>query len=148
MRSWASFSPPRKIAYPPRRRLVVQPPALHPAARLAARPELYHMLDILFPGRPARTCDGTTRRDFLRVGSLGLAGLSLPALLRAEARAGAGGARKAGGGRAKSVVLVFLGGGLSHHDTFDPKPDAPDDIRGKYAPIGTAVPGLTVGEKL
>src|SRR5205823_13629920 len=83
-----------------------------------------------------------------RVGSLGLAGLSLPALLRAEARAGAGGARKAGGGRAKSVVLVFLGGGLSHHDTFDPKPDAPDDIRGKYAPIGTAVPGLTVGEKL
>jgi Protein of unknown function (DUF1501) len=103
------------------------------------------MLDILFPGRPARTCDGTTRRDFLRVGAL--AGLSLPALLRSEAAAGAG-PKKANGARAKSVVLVFLGGGISHHDSFDLKPEAPDDIRGKYAPIDTAVPGLKIGEKL
>jgi hypothetical protein len=100
------------------------------------------MLDVVLNHRPARTCDGGTRRDFLRVGSLGLAGLSLPALLRAEA------AKKAGGARAKSVVLVFLGGGLSHHDTFDLKPDAPDDIRGNYSPIHTAVPGLQVGDKL
>jgi hypothetical protein len=109
------------------------------------------MLDIAFPCRPARTCDGQTRRDFLRVGSLGLAGLSLPALLRAEA--GANG--RAGGvnppvkrTRAKSVILVFLGGGISHHDSFDLKPDAPDDIRGKYTSINTNVPGLAIGEKL
>ncbi|MBX9583700.1 MAG: DUF1501 domain-containing protein, partial [Gemmataceae bacterium] len=65
------------------------------------------------------------------------------ALLRAEAAAGP--ARPA---RAESVVLVFLGGGLSHHDTFDPKPDAPDDIRGQYRTIPTVIPGLRVGEKL
>src|SRR5439155_24854148 len=50
--------------------------------------------------------------------------------------------------RARSVILVFLGGGLSHHDSFDLKPDAPDDVRGKYKPIPTVVPGLQVGEKL
>ena len=100
------------------------------------------MLDLVFR-RPSRRCDGVTRRDALT--GLGLAGLglSLPAVLRSEARA----ATKAGP-RAKSVLLVFLGGGLSHHDTFDPKPDAPDDIRGKYKPIPTAVPGLVVGELL
>jgi hypothetical protein len=103
------------------------------------------MLDIVFPCR-THTCDGTTRRDFLRVGSLGLAGLSLPALLQAEAKGNTKNTKN--GARAKSVILVFLGGGLSHHDSFDPKPDAPDDIRGKYAPIDTVVPGLKIGEKL
>src|SRR4051812_43087527 len=101
------------------------------------------MLDLVLNNRSARNCDGTSRRDFLRVGSLGLAGLSLPALLRAEARAGTGSSA-----RAKSVVLVFLGGGISHHDSFDLKPEAPDDIRGKYTQINTAVPGLKIGEKL
>jgi hypothetical protein len=101
------------------------------------------MLDIALAGRPARRCDGATRRDFLRVGGLGA--LGLPALLQAEARAAD---KPATGARAKSVILVFLGGGLSHHDSFDPKPDAPDDIRGKYKPIPSAVPGLQVGEKL
>ncbi len=52
------------------------------------------------------------------------------------------------GDRAKSVILVYLGGGLSHHDTFDPKPDAPTEIRGKYKPIATNVSGLQVGELL
>jgi hypothetical protein len=99
------------------------------------------MLDVVFNTRRTRDCSGATRRDFLRAGSLGLAGLSLPGVLRAEA-----GAKSAA--RAKSVVLVYLGGGLSHHDTFDPKPEAPDDVRGKYATIPTAVPGLRVGEKL
>ncbi len=102
------------------------------------------MLDVVLNNRPARNCTGTTRRDFLRVGSLGFAGLSLPALLRAEARATGSGK----GANAKSVILVYLGGGISHHDSFDPKPEAPDDIRGKYATIGTAVPGLRIGEKL
>jgi len=83
------------------------------------------------------------RRNFVRAGAL--AGLSLSALLRAEARAAN---KSVKGARAKSVVLVYLGGGLSHHDSFDPKPDAPDDVRGKYTQIDTVVPGLRVSEKL
>ena len=99
------------------------------------------MLDVVFRSRASRTCSGATRRDFLRVGGLGAIGL--PALLRAEARGGV-----AAGARAKSVILVYLGGGLSHHDSFDPKPDAPAEIRGKYKVISTVVPGLQIGEKL
>src|SRR4051812_10410204 len=102
------------------------------------------MLDIVLNRAPHPTCSGSSRRDFLRAGAL--AGLSLPALLRAEAHAAKASPSK--GARAKSVVLVYLGGGLSHHDSFDPKPEAPDDIRGKYAQIDTVVPGLRVGEKL
>ncbi|MBX3401545.1 MAG: DUF1501 domain-containing protein [Gemmataceae bacterium] len=83
---------------------------------------------------------GLSRRNFLRVGAV--AGLSLGTLLRTEA------ATKKKGARAKSVVLVFLGGGLSHHDSFDLKPEAPEEIRGKYKSIGTVVPGLQIGERL
>ena len=101
------------------------------------------MLDVILGRRAAGRCDGVSRRDFLRVGAVGALGLSLPALLRGEARAS--GRHKA---RAKSVLLVYLGGGLSHHDSFDLKPDAPAEIRGKYKPIDTAVPGLRVGELL
>jgi hypothetical protein len=106
------------------------------------------MLDIVLNNCSTRTCDGTSRRDFLRVGSLGLAGLSLGTLLQAEAKAASKKEASAGNANAKSVILVFLGGGISHHDSFDPKPEAPDDIRGKYTQIGTTVPGLTIGEKL
>ena len=73
-------------------------------------------------------CDGVSRRDFLRVG--GLAGVGLPTLLRAEA-SGASGASPA----ARSVILLYLGGGLSHHDSFDPKPEAPE--RGEGASTAT-----------
>jgi hypothetical protein len=66
-------------------------------------------------------------------------------LLAAQAGAGPAAAPK---GRAKSVILVYLGGGLSHHDSFDLKPDAPAEIRGKYNPIRSSVPGLQVGELL
>ena len=102
------------------------------------------MLDVQL-GRPAtaRRCDGATRRDFLRVGGLGA--LALPTLLAAEGRATAAGGTAA---RAKSVVLVYLGGGLSHHDSFDPKPGAPAEVRGQYKPIDTSVDGLQVSEKL
>jgi hypothetical protein len=99
------------------------------------------MLEIVL-GKSAQRCDGMSRRDFLRVGALGGLGLTLPHLLQSEARAGRGKTR------AKSVLLVFLGGGLSHHDSFDLKPEAPPEIRGKYKPIGTSVPGLQVGELL
>ncbi len=80
-----------------------------------------------------------SRRDFLRVGALG-GMLSLAGAARADAAK-----RKH---RAKNVILVYLGGGLSHHDSFDPKPDAPSEIRGNYKTIHTSVPGLIVTEKV
>ena len=95
-------------------------------------------------GREAVFCDGLSRRSFIQVGALGLLGLSLPRLLRAGALASQGGRRP----RARSVILVYLGGGLSHHDSFDLKPEAPSEIRGKYKPIPTSVPGLQIGELL
>lgn len=99
------------------------------------------MFDFVF-GRNRR-CDGANRRDFLRVGGLSALGLSLPSLLRAQ-NAHDPGPKP----RAKSVILVYLGGGLSHHDSFDLKPDAPEEIRGKYKPIDSNVSGLKVGELL
>ena len=83
------------------------------------------------------------RRNFLRVGGLSAMGLSLPTLLRSQADAA-----EPRSHRAKSVILVYLGGGLSHHDSFDPKPDASEEIRGKYHTISTNVAGLAVGQLL
>ena len=94
-------------------------------------------------GRPV-ACRGQSRRNFLQVGGLGLCGLSLESLLRHESMA-AEGTRPA---RAKSVILVYLGGGLTHHDSFDMKPEAPAEIRGKYSPIASNVPGTQVCELL
>jgi hypothetical protein len=82
-----------------------------------------------------------SRRESLRVGALATFGLTLPNMLRAESAA-----RKRA--RAKSVLLVYLGGGLSHHDSFDLKPEAPEEIRGKYKGIASNVSGLQVGELL
>ena len=98
------------------------------------------MLDIIL-GRGDRRCDGVSRRDFLRVGAIGGLGLSLAGLARAEARTG-----KKSRTRARSVILLYLGGGLSHHDSFDPKPEAPAEVRGKYTTIATSVTGLRVTE--
>ncbi|HXG12829.1 MAG TPA: DUF1501 domain-containing protein [Gemmataceae bacterium] len=89
-----------------------------------------------------RYCDGITRRDFIKVGALGAAGLSLADYLRL---AHAGEVR---GGKAKSAIFVFLGGGPTHLDTFDMKPDAPAEIRGEFKPIPTNVPGIQVCEHL
>lgn len=83
------------------------------------------------------------RRDFLRIGAVAPIGLSMSGYLRAEAAGNVSHNR-----RAKSVILVYLGGGLSHHDSFDLKPDAVEDIRGKYQPISTNVSGLQIGELL
>src|SRR5688572_4676516 len=85
---------------------------------------------------------GMNRRDFVRVGALGAVGLALPGLLRSEAQAARAPARK------KSILLLYLGGGLAHHDSFDLKPDAPEEIAGKYKPIASSVTGLKVGELL
>jgi len=77
-----------------------------------------------------RTCDGITRRDALKIGSLGLMGLTLPDLLRMEAVAAA---EKPG--KAKAAILLWLGGGPSHVETFDPKPDSPRETRGEFGAI-------------
>jgi hypothetical protein len=85
-----------------------------------------------------------SRRNFLR---LGAGGLSLPAWLAVQnvglARSGPGGF-----GKARSCIVLFAWGGMSHLDTFDPKPDAPSDIRGEFRPIRTAVGGLELSEHL
>jgi hypothetical protein len=98
------------------------------------------MLDFL--GRPqagASFCDGVSRRNFLKIGTLGMAGLSLPQLLRSEAAAGTSGSRK-------SVIMIYLVGGPPHQDMFDLKPDAPAEIAGPWRPIGTNVPGFEICE--
>ena len=92
--------------------------------------------------RTAPLCDGITRRDWLRVGGLGMLGLTLPALLDAR-RAEASTPRT---GRAKSCILIFLWGGPSQLDTWDPKPGAPADIRGPFRAIPTSVPGVSISE--
>ncbi|MEZ6140665.1 MAG: DUF1501 domain-containing protein [Zavarzinella sp.] len=84
-----------------------------------------------------------TRRQFLQVGAVAGLGLSLPGLLQAK-KAGKVDAHA----KAKSIILVYLGGGLSHHDSFDPKPEAPAEVKGEYSPIKTNVPGLEISEKL
>jgi hypothetical protein len=93
-------------------------------------------------GPTRRRCDGVTRRDLLQIGGLGA--LALPTLLRSEAQAEA----SPSNATAKSVILVYLGGGLSHHDSFDPKPDAPGEVKGQYNAIKTTIPGVQLGEKL
>jgi hypothetical protein len=98
-----------------------------------------------FLGSEGRLCDGLTRREWLRVGGLGAASLGLPSLL--EARAAPAVAAATGGfGRAKACIVLFLGGGPPQHETWDPKPDAPAEIRGEFKPIASATPGLQVGE--
>src|SRR5436309_11745785 len=99
------------------------------------------MLDIVLAHRRSGAGSGASRRDFLRIGGLGAFGL--PALLRAEAQG-----RSPAASRARSVILVYLGGGISHHDTFDMKPNAPEEIRGKYKSIDTNVTGLKICELL
>jgi hypothetical protein len=99
------------------------------------------MLD--FFGRGQRTCDGVTRRSFLRVGSLAVGGLSLPWLLRQSAR----GAEARTTSR-KSVIQIWLAGGPSHIDMYDLKPNAPAEIRGEFKPIATNVNGIQISEHL
>ncbi len=89
-----------------------------------------------------RLCDGVNRREWLRVGGIGLGGLGLDALLRGRARAESEGRRV----RAKSVIVLFNSGGIPHHETWDPKPDAPAEIRGEFGAIATRTPGLLAGE--
>src|ERR1700693_5050831 len=95
---------------------------------------------LTFVAGKQRFCDGLNRRSFLRLGALAMGGLTLPNLLRAEQQAGRSSSR--------SVILVYLSGGLSHHDSFDLKPDAPAEIAGEFRPIATRVAGIQIGEHL
>jgi hypothetical protein len=85
-----------------------------------------------------------TRRRFLQVGYSGLVGLGLPGLLAAREAAGTG----QRSGRARSVIVILLSGGLGQHDSFDMKPEAPEGMRGEFKPIATAVPGIRMCEHL
>lgn len=95
----------------------------------------------LLDHRPDKTCQGLARREFLRVGTLGFGGLSLANLLRDQARA----ALPANVVRPKSVVLLFLQGGPSHIEFFDPKMTAPAEFHSVNGEIKTAHPGITFG---
>lgn len=92
-----------------------------------------------FLGGSQRYCDGLSRRGFLKVGALGVGGITLASLLRAEAIAG----EKATG---KSLINIYLGGGPTHMDTFDLKPQAPKEFRGEFRPIATNAPGVEICE--
>jgi uncharacterized protein (DUF1501 family) len=96
---------------------------------------------LTIPGQRSRFCDGVSRRNFLRIGALGLGGLALPQLLEAEAKSGIRRSHKA-------VIMVFLPGGPSHQDMVDIKTDAPKEVRGDFKPIRTNVPGIQLCEHL
>src|SRR5947209_3102713 len=99
------------------------------------------MAMLTFRGSKQRMCDGLTRRDFLRAGTLGVGGLSLANLLQLKAQ----GAVRSDSTH-KAIIMVFLGGGPSHMDMYDLKPDAPDNYRGELKPIQTNVPGMDICE--
>ena len=88
-----------------------------------------------------RTCDGIGRRDFVRAGVAGGAGLTLANYMQ---MAHADQLHK--GAKAKSAIFVNLNGGPSHMDTFDLKPEAPDEYRGEFSPIATRIPGFQICE--
>jgi hypothetical protein len=97
------------------------------------------MLNVSGPAK--RLCDGLTRRELLTIGALGLGGLTLPDLLRAESSRGIHGSHK-------SVIMIYLCGAPPHQDMFDLKMQAPAEIRGEFQPIDTAVPGIEICEHL
>src|SRR5262249_9069979 len=105
------------------------------------------------PGHRGCTCEGPTRRELLRIGSIGLLGICLPHFFFLSDPANAAAlASKYAGARgwesAKNVVMIFLQGGPSHIDIWDPKPDAPSNIRGEFKPIKTKIPGTWIGEHM
>jgi hypothetical protein len=97
----------------------------------------------LFGNNGEQFCDGMSRRSFLRIGGLGLGGLSLPGMLSAENQTNGG---KRGLGH-KAVIMIFLPGGPPHQDMWDLKMDAPSEIRGEFSPISTNVPGIQICEE-
>ena len=87
---------------------------------------------------PSRLCDGVSRREALRIGSLGAYGLALPNLLAA----------RESGAKRKACIQLFLLGGPPQQETWDPKPDTPAELRGDLGTIATATIGLRIGETM
>lgn len=92
-------------------------------------------------GSKQRLCDGITRRTAFRIGALGMGGLSLPGLLRAEQVAGIRQSHK-------SVIMIYMVGAPPHQDMYDLKMDTPSEIRGEFRPIPTSVPGIEICEHM
>src|SRR5215472_6804959 len=90
-------------------------------------------------------CQGMTRRDCLRLGLGSLLGGGLVHALRLRSLAGSAESPAA---KAKSCILIWLDGGPTHYETFDPKPEAPKEIRGEFQPIPTRVPGMVFSQHL
>src|SRR6516162_2992797 len=91
-------------------------------------------------GPSSHNCHAVSRRSFLRIGALGLAGFTLPDLLRARAATPAA--------SDTAAILIWCNGGPTQFETYDPKPDAPEDYRGPFAPIATNVTGMQICEVL
>lgn len=91
-------------------------------------------------------CVGLGRRDFIQLGLRGAFGLGMCDLLRLQAKAG--GASPAPSAKRQDIncILVWMDGGPSHYESFDPKPDAPSEIRGEFKPIATKIPGIQFSE--
>jgi len=108
---------------------------------------------LVIPGQSGKdTCDGITRRELLRVGGSALLGLTLADVLSLQQTAAASGQSSTshgpGFGRAKSVILLYLQGGPSHLDLWDPKDNVPDRVRSVFRPIDTRTSGVRVTEVL
>src|SRR5262245_27753810 len=88
-------------------------------------------------------CTGMSRRSFLRIGGLSALGLSLSTFLQLRQAAAGNPA-----GKTVNCILLWMQGGPSHHDTFDPKPDAPAEVRGEFNTIPTTLPGVRLSEHL
>src|ERR1700756_5657334 len=123
-----------------------------PLSRLGPAPRLWFLSEVtsmlVIPGFSGKdTCDGITRRDLLRVGGSAMFGFSLANLLGLQkASAAEGGTGGPGFGKAKSVILVYLQGGPSHLDLWDPKDNVPDKVRSVFKPISTKLPDVRVTE--
>jgi hypothetical protein len=102
----------------------------------------------LLQNKPTALCDRISRRDWLQLGGLGILGLSLPGLLRAEDARRHAPTRGKEAGRAKACILLYLAGGPSQPDMWDMKPTAPVEVRGEFKPIATTVPGIQMCEHL
>src|SRR4051812_39626998 len=94
-----------------------------------------------------RNCAGITRRDCLQLGLGGLVSGGLVGALRGTALAETAAARS-GKRQAKACILIWMDGGPSHYETFDPKPDAPAEIRGSFDPISTKIPGAAFSQHM
>src|SRR5689334_5898113 len=103
-------------------------------------------------GNGTRLCDGLTRREILRVGGLSALSLGLPQLLAAAGTSSqtqpANQNERPREATANSCIVLFLMGGPPQHSTWDPKPDAPAEVRGEFKPIDTVVPGVSISELL